>query len=117
MDLGPYLRTMRLRDQALREARARRAEESRARLPELVRILVEEFHARRVALFGSLTRNELQGHSDIDLAVLGLAPRDYWRALDRLCLAAGRPVDLVPIEEASDSLLARLEAAGEILHG
>src|SRR5438874_2114145 len=117
MDLEPYLRTLRERDRAARAARARRAAEVRARLPEVVRLLVEEFHVRRVVLFGSLRRGELYRGSDLDLAIEGLDPADYWRALDRVTVAAGISVDLVPIDEARPSVRARIDEDGEPLHG
>lgn len=117
MNLEPYLATLRRRDDALRIAGVQRAEAARARLPEVVRILVEDFGVQRVILFGSLRWGTLHETSDIDLAVTGLAPESYWRALDRVTRAAERPVDLVPLDEASASLRARIDADGEVLHG
>lgn len=117
VDLEPYLATLRRRDDALRADGVQRAEAARARLPEVVRILVDEFGVQRVVLFGSLRRGTLHERSDIDLAVKGLAADAYWRALDRATRAAERPVDLIPLEEASPSLRARIDADGEVLHG
>jgi predicted nucleotidyltransferase len=117
MDLAPYVATLRARERALRDDRARWTKEARSRLPDLVRILHQEFNARRIILFGSLARDDVREDSDIDLAVDGLAPRDYWRALDRLISTAGRAVDLVPLEGAPESLRDRLAREGEVLLG
>lgn len=117
VDLEPYLRTLRRRDRDLRAARRARAAAVRDRLPEVIRILVGEFGADRVVLFGSLCRGELHERADLDLAVTRLAPEDYFRALARLAEVAGVPVDLVPLEEAGPSLRARIEAEGQVLHG
>ena len=117
MSLEPYLATLRRRDAALRADALRRAEAARARLPEVVRVLVEEFGVTRVVLFGSLRWGALHERSDLDIAVSGLASDAYWRALDRVTCAAGRAVDLVPLEEASASLRARIDADGEVLLG
>lgn len=117
MDLDPYLETLRRRDRSLVLERRERALNVRARLPDVTRILVEEFSVRRVVLFGSLCFDELDERSDLDLAVEGLRPEDYWRALDRVTRAAGLPVDLVPLEEASPSLRSHIDEAGEPLHG
>ena len=117
MDLEPYLQTLRGRDRALEAERARRGAEVHARLPEVVRILVEEFGVKRVVLFGSLRSGSLHERSDLDLAVAGLNGGDYFRALDRVARAAGIDVDLVPFEEASASLRARIDSEGELLFG
>ena len=42
MDLEPYLATLRRRDDSARSAREVRAKDVRARLPEVVRILIEK---------------------------------------------------------------------------
>jgi predicted nucleotidyltransferase len=117
MDLEPYLHVLRARGRALHAARVQRARAVRERLAEVVRVLVEDFQVHRVTLFGSLRRGELYGDSDLDLAVEGLDPYDYWRALDRVTVAAGIPVDLVRVEEASAPVVARIEDDGEVLHG
>ena len=111
------MQTLRELDREALAVRRRRATEARRRLPEIVRILVAEFRVRRVVLFGSLLAGELFADSDLDLAVLGLAKADYWRALDLVTVAAGVAVDLVPMEEARPSLAARIDAEGEQLHG
>ncbi len=95
----------------------RAAAELRRLLPGVVNVLVREFGATRVVLFGSLAEGLARADSDIDLAVAGLAPADYFRALGRVETAAGRRVDLVPLEEASPELLRRIHETGEVLHG
>jgi len=51
----------------------------------------------------------------VDIAVAGLATEQYFDALGELMAMFGAPVDLVLIEEASDSLLQRLAAEGKEL--
>ena len=70
--------------------------------------------ARRVVLFGSLARDGESAHTrDVDLAVLGLPAHLFWKAG---CAAeeiiADRPVDLIPLEEAGEALLAEIERDG-----
>ena len=99
-----------------RRARAEaRARELALRLPEAKRLLVERFGARRVILFGSLARGALEEWSDVDLAVEGIAPEDYFTAIAELVGLFERPVDLVEIEHAQESLLARLRLEGREL--
>lgn len=100
----------------LQQERAR-ATQARERLPSVVALLVERFAVRRVVLFGSPLEGRLHEHSDIDLAVEGLAPERYWEALWRAEAAAGRHVDLVPTEDASDAVRERLATVGEVLYG
>jgi predicted nucleotidyltransferase len=94
-----------------------RAHEARLRLPSVAALLVERFGVRRIVLFGSLLEGRLHERSDIDLGVEGLAPERYWEALWRCAAAAGRHVDLVPLEDVGDSLRAHIAAFGEVLHG
>ncbi|MBK8100908.1 MAG: nucleotidyltransferase domain-containing protein [Planctomycetes bacterium] len=96
---------------ALARATAR-AKVLRGRLPAARSLLVERFGARRVVLFGSLARGDVTERSDVDLAVLGLRSEDYFKALAELGGLFESPVDLVEIERASSSLLARLQLEG-----
>jgi predicted nucleotidyltransferase len=87
----------------------------RDKLPALTKMLADDFGVRRVILFGSLARGIVDEHSDIDLAVEGLSPSDYFTALTRAEDLVGTVVDLVPIEEASPSLRAIIKSKGEVL--
>ncbi|MCK6529572.1 nucleotidyltransferase domain-containing protein [Myxococcota bacterium] len=117
MDVGACAETYRRRHAARLRARRARASEARLRLPGAVDLLVREFGARRVVLFGSLLAGELWDGSDVDLAVEGLFSGAYFRALDRLGEVMGRPVDLVPLEEAPETLRDLVRREGEVLHG
>jgi len=85
-------------------------------LPALVEVLVGEFGVRRVVLFGSLTKGIAHRDTDVDLAVEGLAPEQYFAALTRCAEVARRNVDLVPIDEAQPDLLRIITTKGEVLH-
>jgi len=100
-----------------REAeRAARAEERavglRAKLPAAKKLLCERFGARRVVLFGSLARGDVTERSDVDLAVEGLRGAEYFTAMAELQGLFDSPVDLVEIETAQASMLARLALDG-----
>jgi len=87
-------------------------------LPALVGLLVRDWGARRVVLFGSLATGGFRASSDIDLVVEGLAPATFFHAcaaVDRL--AGDLLVDLVPLESARPfvhDVLARQEC--EVLY-
>ncbi len=99
--------------QAERQARgAVRANALRTLLPAAKRLLVERHGAQRVVLFGSLARGDTTERSDVDLAVEGLQATTYFAAIADLTGLFDTPVDLVEIERAPASLLARLELEG-----
>lgn len=67
------------------------------------------FGAKKVALFGSLVSGDFSAWSDIDLAVWGILPQDYYRAVS---LASGFSerfkVDLVDADDCAESLRQRI---------
>ena len=112
-----YRATCRRRDEAerRRQREARRAGLAAAR--RAAALLRRQFGAERVRLFGSLAREEDLGpHSDIDLAVVGLSPADYYRAVAQVQRVAGaRTVDLVRYEQCGPSLRTRIDTEGRSL--
>lgn len=78
--------------------------------------LVSRFGAKKVFLFGSLTRDDFNKRSDIDLAAEGIAPADFYRAV---AFASGVSkvwrVDLVDMGDCSESLLQHILKEGVVL--
>ena len=105
----------RRREAERRERSAERAKILRSRLPAARRLLMERYQATRVILFGSLARGDLTERSDVDLAVEGLRHDGYFTAIADLTGLLDSPVDLVEIERATPSLLARLDLEGVVL--
>ena len=66
-------------------------------------LLKERYQVAQVAVFGSLVHPALfHAHSDIDLAVWGLAECNYYRAVGELqALNPEFGIDLIRVEEAS----------------
>lgn len=91
-------------------------EEARQVASALARELRSRFGAERVVLFGSLARGEFSGRSDIDLAVWGIPPGEFYRAV---AFASGYSkiwaVDLVDGEDCSESLRRNIEQEGVAL--
>ncbi len=77
-------------------------------------ILKKQFAARKVLLFGSLLDvQRMHFHSDIDLAVWGLAEERYYQAVAKLQdLNPDFSIDLVQIESASPSLRSKILKTG-----
>ncbi len=99
--------------QAARKVRSdARAQAIRDRLPAAKRLLMDRFGARRVVLFGSFARGDTTERSDVDFAVEGLEHLGYFPAIAALTGLLDSPVDLVELERAGSSLLARIELEG-----
>ncbi len=113
----PYLEAAKQRHVPVEEL-SPDAKRERERLLERVRaaahILKTRFGVRRVVLFGSLAHAAwFAEDSDVDLAVEGLAGKDYWEAWRTVEEIVGdRPVDLIDIETSSESLRQAVERHG-----
>ena len=55
--------------------------------------------AREVYVFGSAAKGKLRPNSDVDMAVSGLPPEVFFRAMAKASRALGRPLDLVDLDE------------------
>ena len=78
---------------------------------ECVTLLKDRFGVRQVILFGSLTdQGKWHKRSDIDLAVEGLPPADFFAAYSacRELLPPDLELDLVPLESVLPELRARI---------
>jgi len=64
-------------------------------------IVLKEAGAREVYVFGSATTDKLDEYSDIDLAVTGLPPENFFKAMGKAGDILGRPMDLVDLDEGS----------------
>jgi predicted nucleotidyltransferase len=57
--------------------------------------------AREVYLFGSAARSDVREDSDIDLAVRGLPPERFFRAMGQASEILERGLDLVDLDDAN----------------
>ncbi|MBN1422323.1 MAG: nucleotidyltransferase domain-containing protein [Planctomycetes bacterium] len=92
-------------------------ERIRAELPRVVDLLRTRYGVRRVLLFGSVARGEIHERSDVDLAVEGLDPAEFFRAAGECMDLLSLPIDLIPLEAAPPGLRERIEREGEDLDG
>lgn len=84
-----------------------RWEQAQARLPKLLSVLRQQFGAQRIRVFGSLVDKERYTRwSDIDLAVWGIAPEEFYDALEAVNeLSQDIKVDLVNPRTCKSSIL------------
>ncbi|MEI7837966.1 MAG: nucleotidyltransferase domain-containing protein [Planctomycetota bacterium] len=61
--------------------------------------ILKELGAREVYVFGSAATGTMREGSDVDMAVSGLAPAVYFRAMAKAAAALGRKVDLLDLDE------------------
>lgn len=57
--------------------------------------------AREVYLFGSAAEGGMREGSDVDLAVSGLPPETFFRAMGQAARELDRPLDMVDLDEHS----------------
>ena len=109
-----YRATARRRAEQERQAQLQRAERAQGAAYEAARLLKEKFGARRVILFGSLARSDyFHLRSDIDLAVEGVSPQNFWRAWAALDTVDPEfEFDLIDIETAPAALRQQIEQEG-----
>ena len=112
---GPYLEKIRKRTSASAEREVSGLREALlVQARNAARALKVEHDARRVVLFGSLAHQAwFHAGSDVDVAVEGLPPAEYWaawRLVERYF--PERRVDLVEYETASESLRRAIDAEG-----
>ncbi|HIC88969.1 MAG TPA: nucleotidyltransferase domain-containing protein [Anaerolineae bacterium] len=81
---------------------------------QAARLLKDRFGARRVVVFGSLAREgRFRRWSDLDLAVWGIRPEDYYRAVSKvLDMTTEFKIDLVDVTSCRPSLRAAIEREG-----
>ncbi len=70
--------------------------------------------AREVYLFGSTAKGIMRENSDVDLAVSGLPPEVFFRAMAAAHDALERPLDLIDLD-ADNAFTRYLKNKGELL--
>jgi len=85
------------------------------KLAEVIEYL-KSLGCKEVILFGSLSEGTFDDLSDIDLAVTGISPRSYFKALAVLSSMVGQKVDLIAMDHISKDFEERIRKNGRILY-
>ena len=81
----------------------------------IIKYISEKYHAKRVLLFGSSIDSSKESN-DIDIAVEGILPVDFYAYYGELMFALSKPVDIIDLAgESKFKKLVRME--GELLYG
>jgi predicted nucleotidyltransferase len=105
------------RQQAIRQRQGRQlAREARRDLARIAQVLKENYDVRQIILFGSLAKKQFTAESDIDLAVTGLAPEDFFTAYAEINRLSRFRIDLKPTERLHPHFRRRAVSQGEIIY-
>jgi len=96
-----------------------RRKELRKIAEKCVWILKDKYKVKKTFLIGSLVEGLVHEGSDIDLVVEGLSSEYYIKALTELwdILPAGVELNLIPFEDAFESLKEKTLKEGELMYG
>lgn len=116
VDLEVYVRAWREAQEAECRRLAERARQARKVAAGLANLLVKEYGASEVWLFGSLVRwRRFHRRSDIDLAASHLPKREFFRILSHLNNASDFAVDLVDLDSCPAWLAKAIRKEGVLL--
>lgn len=96
-----------------------RREELKKIALEIAKFLKNRYRVKRLFLIGSLVRGYVHDRSDIDIVVEGLEPELYIKALTQVydLLPPGVELNLIPFEDAFESLKERTLKEGVMIYG
>ena len=80
-----------------------------------IREISKRYHATRVLLFGSSILPEKESH-DIDIAVEGIAPKDFFRFYGELLFSLSKPVDVIDLS-GSSKFIQMIRRDGILIYG
>lgn len=75
----------------------------------------KEFNVRKVLLFGSCLES-IETANDIDIAVEGIDPKEFFRYYGRISMAVDDVVDLVDIDDLREHFRKRILSKGRIIY-
>ena len=84
---------------------------------ELVKIadISKKFGAERVLLFGSCLE-DIESAQDIDIAVSGINPRDFFKYYGKISMVVKDEVDIVDLSDIREHLYKRILSKGRVVY-
>ena len=117
MDIDTLAAAWRSRVARQHTERQKRAARAREDARGAAAVLQNEFGVEEVWLFGSLASAPRHDAFDIDLAVRGLRPDQYFKALARIGDIVQEPFDVVTLETCRERTRQAVEATGVRIDG
>jgi len=75
----------------------------------------KEFGAKRVLLFGSCLE-DIESARDIDIAVSGIRPREFFKYYGKVSMAVDDEVDIVDLDDIREHLYKRVLSKGQVVY-
>ena len=82
---------------------------------ETIASISKEFGAEKVILYGSCIE-DIKSARDIDVAVAGIKPRDFFKYYGRVSMMVDDEVDIVDLDDIRDHLYKRILSKGKIIY-
>ena len=80
-----------------------------------IREISQKYHAKRVLLFGS-SLDDTRESNDIDIAVEGISPGDFFEYYGELILKLSQPIDVIDLSDSS-KFIKLIQQEGVMLYG
>lgn len=74
-----------------------------------------EFGAKRVLLFGSCLE-DIESARDIDIAVSGIEPREFFKYYGKVSIAVDGEVDIIDLDDIREHLYKRVLSKGQVIY-
>ena len=75
----------------------------------------KEYGAEKIILFGSCLKN-IKSANDIDIAVAGVKPRDFFYYYGKVSMTVDDRIDIVDLDEIKGHLYNRILDKGKVLY-
>lgn len=75
----------------------------------------KEYNAEKVLLFGSCLENVKEAR-DIDIAVTGIKPKEFFYYYGKVSLAVKDEVDIIDLNDISEHLYNRILSEGKVIY-
>ena len=75
----------------------------------------KEFGAKKVILFGSCLK-DIESAQDIDIAVSGIKPREFFKYYGKVSMAVKDEVDIVDLDDIREHLYKRVLSKGQVIY-
>jgi len=85
-----------------------------AELAEIVKIS-KEFGARMVLLFGSCLE-DVKSARDIDIAVSGVKPREFFKYYGKVSMLVDDEVDIIDLDDVREHFYKRILSKGRVIY-
>lgn len=74
-----------------------------------------EFSAEKILLFGSCLE-DIESAQDIDIAVSGIKPREFFNYCGKVSMAVNNEVDIIDLDDIREHLCKRILSKGRIIY-